>query len=75
MNIVEWARNSDKDKNKHLLTDMFKTRIIDLIQSVLTYEEYKYLLQKTNSNHALSNLLKRVCNMRCVQKRKPFVIK
>ena len=78
MNGIGWAKDVASLKQtpikRNLFDDTFKAATVDLIKSVLTQDEFKYLLSKSNSQYAFSNLLKRVCNIRCVQKRKPFKV-
>lgn len=67
---VNWCKNIKGERN--ILEHTFKTTIIDLIKNLLSHEEFKQLTAKINNRYSLSELLKKICNKRCVQKRKPF---
>jgi len=55
-----------------MIESVLKSTVFELIKNILSPEDLKYLLSKVNSQFALSTLFKKVCNKRCVQKRKPF---
>ncbi len=60
-------------KAQNALESSFKPIFIEKIRAALTPDEFTFLLSKTVNTYSLSIILKKICNKRCVQKRKPYI--